>query len=693
MKTRASANLSALGRFVVSADEPLRVLIVDDDALALSALEHHLASAGYEVIKAADGAAAMLALEADGPPLVITDWQMPEMDGLELCRRIRAHEAIPFAYVIVVSAHTDDHRVVEAFDAGADGYLCKPYKADELLARVRAGERIVKLRDELDRRSREVHRYNAQIEIINRKLASANAELDRMATTDELTKLSNRREAMAKLAVAWNAAERHGHPLTCIAMDIDRFKRCNDAYGHHVGDVVLKETADVLRASARRDEPVYRVGGEEFLVVCPGTHEALASIGAERLRRAVEDNTIQDGEFTLRVTVSLGVAERTRTMSGPDDLLRAADNALYMAKDAGRNCIRLASASDEEPLLGETQRKIHVSPARIPAAENGAAEEPAKVLIVDHDESARALCREILQRDGHTISEAADGQATLERVEMERPGVVIMDVTVPETDGLECICTLKADPNTQVILVVPAGSRSDATCGAAGLEAGADECLTRPYRAEELLTRVRTMVRLKRQSERNKERCVAHSRALSLLSDFSRAIAATRSLEDVLESTLAATAALMRCRCVSILLPDSSGQILSVAGCLGIEPYRTESVRLPIGTMTSGHVLRSRQSVVVSTVGETRCHSDDPDALLLSSVPSISTPLCTLDGAVGVLNLTGRQGGQPLEPVEFQYLDLVCNLAGSAIHDWHTRDAHSRAPEVARDLSRPTCPA
>lgn len=322
----------------------LSILIVDDDPTSLVLLNSFLARAGYRVLTAVNGAEALRILGNEGPQVVITDWAMPEMDGVDLCRAIRSHEGISFTYVIIVTAHqTSDERLVEAFDAGADDYLSKPYKSKELLARLRAGERIVRLQGELANRNREVHRYNAEVEIVNRKLAVANEELNRMATTDELTGLINRREAMNRLADCWAAANRHGDPLACITLDVDNFKKCNDAYGHAAGDQVLKRTADVLKSNTRSEDAICRVGGEEFLVICPRSTEAMATIGAERLRRAVEASTVRYCDVTLRVTISAGVAERLPSMMTPDDLLRMADKALYKAKDRGRNMVQPAN--------------------------------------------------------------------------------------------------------------------------------------------------------------------------------------------------------------------------------------------------------------------------------------------------------------------------------------------------------------
>jgi len=316
-------------------EESLRILVVDDDPAALQLLARQLRDAGYEVTTAANGREALELDRATAPQMVITDWMMPEMDGLELCRRMREYDGGGFVYVIVLTASSDKTRVIEALDAGADDFLTKPYSRAELLARVRAGERIVRLEASLAERSREVARYNAQ-------LAAASEKLRAMATTDELTGLGNRRLAFARLSEHWSLAVRHGEPLSCILIDIDHFKRFNDRFGHAVGDMVLKATADVLRRCCRAEEVACRVGGEEFMIVCPRSAAAAAHNAAERIRAAVEANTICAGEQELAVTVSAGVAQRSEQMRSPEELFKAADGALYAAKEAGRNRVCVA---------------------------------------------------------------------------------------------------------------------------------------------------------------------------------------------------------------------------------------------------------------------------------------------------------------------------------------------------------------
>ena len=310
--------------------EALSVLIVDDDPAALRLLERYLEEGGYRVMKAASAVEALDTDRVGAPQLIVTDWAMPEMSGLELCRRFRAYEGLGFVYIIVLTAHSEKNRVVEALDAGADDFLSKPYSREELLAHVRAGERIVRLEAKLAERSRELSYFNA-------RLAAANDKLRILATTDELTGLGNRREALARLAEHWALAARHADSLACIAIDIDLFKNLNDTYGHAAGDSVLRATANVLRQTSRAGEVVYRFGGEEFLVICPRATAAATEKAAERMRLAVAATVTQFNGAQLSVTISAGVAERPASMPDAEDLLKAADNALYVAKQSGRN--------------------------------------------------------------------------------------------------------------------------------------------------------------------------------------------------------------------------------------------------------------------------------------------------------------------------------------------------------------------
>lgn len=174
------------------------------------------------------------------------------------------------------------------------------------------------------------------------ELTRANEDLLHLAQTDALTGLPNRRHAMDRIAQAWSESQRHGSPVACVVLDADGFKQVNDAYGHDAGDVVLRELARVLRALIRKEDVLCRMGGDEFLIICPRTDKAGALELAEHLRANVHALHIQVGAGTWHGSLSLGVAEREASCVKVDDLINAADKGLYVAKRAGRNQVGVA---------------------------------------------------------------------------------------------------------------------------------------------------------------------------------------------------------------------------------------------------------------------------------------------------------------------------------------------------------------
>jgi diguanylate cyclase (GGDEF)-like protein len=237
--------------------------------------------------------------------------------------------------IIMLTVHNTEAAKVEALDAGADDFVTKPFNPRILLARVQAGQRLIELQRQVEADKKLRMRQVAEMGLITRKLRAA-------ALTDVLTDLPNRRYALTRLEQEWTNAARTNRPLSVVMLDIDHFKKVNDTYGHDVGDIVLKQTAAVLRTRTRRGDVVCRLGGEEFLVINVNSDMTSAVMCAERLRTAVEANLVTCEGFSGRVTVSLGCAERTPAIADIDDLLKAADEAVYVAKAAGRNVTREA---------------------------------------------------------------------------------------------------------------------------------------------------------------------------------------------------------------------------------------------------------------------------------------------------------------------------------------------------------------
>jgi two-component system cell cycle response regulator len=327
-----------------------RVLLVDDDASMLRLLRHHLEREGYEVMTAASSREGMQIALQQVPQIVITDWMMPEMTGVELCSQLRRSQAGSKMYLIVVTARDDDDQVVEAFDSGADDYIVKPFNPRILIARVRAAQRMIQLRERIEDSERARLRQLAELGVMTRKLRAA-------ALTDALTELPNRRYAMKRLKQEWDSAERTKRPLSVVMCDIDHFKRVNDEHGHDAGDVVLRQTGITLQAQLRASDVLCRLGGEEFLVIAVGADSDTGEQVAERLRRAVERHRIRYQSFDRAVTMSLGVAQADPEMRGIDDLIKAADKALYEAKAAGRNLVVIAGGGGSSgPSEGQERR-------------------------------------------------------------------------------------------------------------------------------------------------------------------------------------------------------------------------------------------------------------------------------------------------------------------------------------------------
>jgi diguanylate cyclase (GGDEF)-like protein len=273
---------------------------------------------GYEVVVTKDGNEAWQALqEKDAPPLAILDWMMPGMDGVEVCRKVRERIKEPYTYLILLTALQQEEDLVAGMEAGADDYIAKPFKSNELKVRLRAGRRIIELQDEL---------------------ITAREALRAKATHDPLTGLWNHEEILRILDRELARADREGTTVGILMLDLDHFKKVNDTYGHMAGDVVLRVIAKRMFSLIRAYDAVGRYGGEEFIVVLPGCDQTSAQTIAERFRSYISKDNVDTPEGMIPVTISLGVAAsgkgKKRDMNS---LVKAADSALYRAKSNGRN--------------------------------------------------------------------------------------------------------------------------------------------------------------------------------------------------------------------------------------------------------------------------------------------------------------------------------------------------------------------
>lgn len=301
------------------------VLVADDDPIFRHVLQSCLERWGYPVLAVENGSHAWKILqEPDAPQMVILDWMMPGLDGLELCRKLRHQSQGPYKYLLLVTAKDNKQDIVAGLEAGADDYLTKPFDVDELRARVRSGTRILQLQD---------------------ALLQAHEKLQFEAAHDSLTGIWNRRAILDLLKKEVERHHRSGECLGIIMADVDHFKKINDSYGHLAGDTVLREIVERLAQAVRSYDFVGRYGGEEFLVVVPGCATAQIVASGERIRTFIADRPIKTDAGELSVTLSLGAASvHANSVFDYEAVLHAADTALYRAKANGRNCVELAPA-------------------------------------------------------------------------------------------------------------------------------------------------------------------------------------------------------------------------------------------------------------------------------------------------------------------------------------------------------------
>jgi two-component system, cell cycle response regulator len=299
--------------------QPFTVLAVDDSAISRKLVEHSLLGQEYEVLFAKNGREALDLFAKHQPAVVITDWSMPEIGGLELCRRIRQDFLDFHSHIILLTSNSDKEQVVEGLAAGADDYLTKPFHSGELVARIAVGRRIVEL---------------------HREVQAKNRLLEEMALTDALTGLPNRRAVDVWASRQLSAAARHDFPFWVVMADLDSFKRVNDTYGHDAGDTVLKAFADILKNYTRHSDICARLGGEEFLVMITHSDGGGTKTAVERMRKQFENTKFTFGNNTTTVTASFGIAGFRGTKPPEwNALVKCADTALYAAKRKGRNRI------------------------------------------------------------------------------------------------------------------------------------------------------------------------------------------------------------------------------------------------------------------------------------------------------------------------------------------------------------------
>ncbi len=305
------------------------VLVVDDDILVLARLQELVAAAGYEVRTANSGIEALNSLKQSYASIVVMDLNMPDMDGLDLCRRIREHIWPGYIYIVLLTARDKEKDILAGLDAGADDYLSKRTSAAQFVARLRAAKRILSL---------------------EYWLKNSLAKKRELAMTDALTGIYNRRYFIRHLSRELKRAQRFGGEVSLLLLDIDHFKRVNDTCGHLAGDMVLEQFArHITHCLQRATDWCARLGGEEFAVVLEGTNLEGARACAEKVRRAIADTPIETPAGAVRITVSIGVSGlaglASRDAATAHSLLDQADTNLYVSKARGRNRVTWSSSN------------------------------------------------------------------------------------------------------------------------------------------------------------------------------------------------------------------------------------------------------------------------------------------------------------------------------------------------------------
>ncbi len=312
--------------------EELRLLLVEDEPTQRLLLERLLEQAGYVVDSAQSGVEALEMIAQGRYQMMLTDWDMPGMNGITLCRHVREANLPMYLYILLLTANSSTSEVVAGLEAGADDYLRKPADKSELLARLNAGRRIVQL---------------------EQSLREANAQIQQLSITDPLTGAFNRRYLNEHFLIEIERAHRHSRPLGLVMVDLDHFKKLNDRHGHLVGDDVLRAFVKTVRSAIRPSSDwIARYGGEEFALVLAESDLDASTSAAERIRLICDERPLETRAGALSISASFGVAALDHSLPPGDameKLLREADAALYRSKHSGRNRVTPATPVRSQP--------------------------------------------------------------------------------------------------------------------------------------------------------------------------------------------------------------------------------------------------------------------------------------------------------------------------------------------------------
>ena len=434
------------------------VLLVDDDELVRAHLTELVRAAGFEVHSAADGSAALAFLEQHFTPIVITDLNMPAMDGLALCRAIRQQPWPGYVYVLLLTVHDGESDILAGLEAGADDYLSKRSSAAQLVARLHTAQRILGLEQAL----------KSEVE-----------DKRRQSLTDPLTGAHNRRYFDQHLQRDFKGAQRGGGPLSLLMLDIDHFKRINDRFGHPAGDAVLQEVVRrIAMCLPRETDWCARVGGEEFVIVLGNTPLAGAAQVAERIRETIGGVPLPTPVGPIAGTASIGVVEfqpgASHELISVESLMHELDSNMYVSKLNGRNRVTLPAPSRVVP----------------PSAQAG--RQPLRTLLYADDEpDIRLIAQTALNlAPGLTVHTADSGEQVLELARELRPDLMLLDVMMPGLDGPDTLKRLRADPAIARIPVIFVTAKATPENAARLRALGASAVIAKPFDPMQLSAQV-----------------------------------------------------------------------------------------------------------------------------------------------------------------------------------------------------------
>ncbi|RAP30194.1 hypothetical protein C2W64_02749 [Brevibacillus laterosporus] len=424
-----------------------RLLLIDDDDVLRTYLVKRLSQEGYQVEEAANVEEAKQLLREHTFDLITLDLMMPPQSGYEIFDFVRNDMVLKWIPLIVLSGRKESEDKVRCYRMGADHYVTKPFHFEELEACI----------------------Y---------RLLTRTQHYEQMAFRDPLTGVNNRRYFDHQLQVELAQTRRQQEPNSLAFIDIDYFKKINDIYGHHIGDLVLQGLSYKIQQNLRATDLLARYGGEEFVIAFPGTTAEQATMVLERiLAQLQQDPVVQLDGQNFHITFSAGVAEWDEMMS-KQKWMEQADHAMYEAKRQGRNRVVRAKLNMEEPQnnLDSNKKK--------------------RLLLADDDQIIRSILKARLAHPEVDIIEAADGEEALKVMRKNRPHLCILDGIMPKMDGFSLLKIIRQDQNLRKMKVMMLSHRNSEGDIVQGLSLGADDYMSKPFSMVELELRVKRLLHL-----------------------------------------------------------------------------------------------------------------------------------------------------------------------------------------------------